>query len=171
LLITLPTESRGKTIDISLLDWAYKSSTCDVMYRRQRPFWPPPPLLSLHRRAALSSNSNGTRSVYRENPKRSLLCDMSVGKTGFKNTYPSKFVRKYDFRGKQWHIGKRKKKQTPFFKNNLTCWFPTLPNKLYHKSHGDACMYFCGYTACVLWNKFSWWVPSINIIISWDSLF
>jgi hypothetical protein len=24
------------TIDISWLDWAYKSSTCDVMYRRQR---------------------------------------------------------------------------------------------------------------------------------------
>jgi hypothetical protein len=24
--------------------------------------WPPPPQLSLHRRAALSSNSNGTRS-------------------------------------------------------------------------------------------------------------
>jgi hypothetical protein len=23
-------------IDISWLDWAYKSSTCDVMYRRQR---------------------------------------------------------------------------------------------------------------------------------------
>jgi hypothetical protein len=23
-------------IDISYLDWAYKSSTCDVMYRRQR---------------------------------------------------------------------------------------------------------------------------------------
>jgi hypothetical protein len=35
--------------------------------------WPPPPQLSLHRRAALSSNSNGTRSVYsRENPKSSL---------------------------------------------------------------------------------------------------
>jgi hypothetical protein len=24
------------TIDISWLDWAYKSSTCDAMYRRQR---------------------------------------------------------------------------------------------------------------------------------------
>jgi hypothetical protein len=24
------------SIDISWLDWAYKSSTCDVMYRRQR---------------------------------------------------------------------------------------------------------------------------------------
>jgi hypothetical protein len=41
--------------------------------------WPPPSQLSLHRRAALSSNSNGTRSVYsRENPKRSLYCEMSV---------------------------------------------------------------------------------------------
>jgi hypothetical protein len=40
---------------------------------------PPPPQLSLHRRAALSSNSNGTRSVYsRENPKCSLYCEMSV---------------------------------------------------------------------------------------------
>jgi hypothetical protein len=39
---------------------------------------PPPPQLSLHRRAALSSNSNGTRSVYsRENPKSSLYCEMS----------------------------------------------------------------------------------------------
>jgi hypothetical protein len=25
------------SIDISWVDWAYKSSTCDVMYRRQRP--------------------------------------------------------------------------------------------------------------------------------------
>jgi hypothetical protein len=34
---------------------------------------PPPPQLSLHRRAALPSNSNGTRSVYsRKNPKSSL---------------------------------------------------------------------------------------------------
>jgi hypothetical protein len=41
--------------------------------------WPPPPQLSLHRRAALSSNSNGTRSVYsRKNPKNSLYCEMSV---------------------------------------------------------------------------------------------
>jgi hypothetical protein len=24
------------SIDISYLDWAYKSSACDVMYRRQR---------------------------------------------------------------------------------------------------------------------------------------
>jgi hypothetical protein len=33
----------------------------------------------IHRRAALSSNSNGTRSLYsRENPKSSLYCDMSM---------------------------------------------------------------------------------------------
>jgi hypothetical protein len=39
----------------------------------------PPPQLSLHRRAALSSNSNGTRSVYRrKNPKSSLYCEMSM---------------------------------------------------------------------------------------------
>jgi hypothetical protein len=44
--------------------------------------WPPPPQLSLHRRAALSSNSNGTRFVYsRENPKHSLYCEMSVCRT------------------------------------------------------------------------------------------
>jgi hypothetical protein len=61
------------------------------MYRRQRrhlhimvdkfrnTIWPQPPQLSLHRRAALSSNSNGTQSVHsRENPKRSLYCEMSV---------------------------------------------------------------------------------------------
>jgi hypothetical protein len=42
--------------------------------------WPPPPQLSHHRTAALSSNSNGTRSVYsRENPKSSLYCEMSMG--------------------------------------------------------------------------------------------
>jgi hypothetical protein len=41
--------------------------------------WSPPPQLSLHRRAALSSNSNGTRSVYsRENTKSSLYCEMSM---------------------------------------------------------------------------------------------
>jgi hypothetical protein len=43
---------------------------------------PPPPQLSLHRRAALSSNSNGTRSVYsRNNPKSSLYCEMSMRPT------------------------------------------------------------------------------------------
>jgi hypothetical protein len=42
-----------------------------VKFRKN--IWPPPPQLSLHQRAALSSNSNGTRSVYsRENPKSSL---------------------------------------------------------------------------------------------------
>jgi hypothetical protein len=42
-------------------------------------FAPPPPQLSLHRRAALSSNSNVTRSVYsRKNPKSSLYCEVSM---------------------------------------------------------------------------------------------
>jgi hypothetical protein len=68
------------------------SSTCDVMYCRQRRYLysimvdklrnticPPPPQISLHTRAALSSNSNGTRSVYnRKNPKSSLYCEMSM---------------------------------------------------------------------------------------------
>jgi hypothetical protein len=64
-----------RPIDISWVDWAYKSSTCDAMYRRhsaaifsmvvkfRNTSWPPPPQFSLHRRAALSSNSNGTLSV------------------------------------------------------------------------------------------------------------
>jgi hypothetical protein len=40
---------------------------------------PPPPQLYLHRGAALSSNSNGTRSVYsRKNPKSSLFCEISM---------------------------------------------------------------------------------------------
>jgi hypothetical protein len=40
---------------------------------------PPPPQLSLHWRAALSSNSNGTLSVYsRKNPKSLLYCEMSM---------------------------------------------------------------------------------------------
>jgi hypothetical protein len=43
---------------------------------------PPPPQPSLHRRAALSNNSKGTRSVYsRENPKSSLYCETSMGRT------------------------------------------------------------------------------------------
>jgi hypothetical protein len=29
-------KNHRKCIDISWLDWAYKSSTCDVMYRQQR---------------------------------------------------------------------------------------------------------------------------------------
>jgi hypothetical protein len=38
---------------------------------------PPPPQLSLHRRAALSSNSNGTLSVYSREPKKqSILWDV-----------------------------------------------------------------------------------------------
>jgi hypothetical protein len=40
---------------------------------------PPPPQLSLHTRAALSSNSNGTRFVNnRKNPKSSLYCEVSM---------------------------------------------------------------------------------------------
>jgi hypothetical protein len=43
---------------------------------------PSSPQLSLHRRAALSSNSNGTRSVYsRKNPKSSLYCEISMVET------------------------------------------------------------------------------------------
>jgi hypothetical protein len=39
---------------------------------------PPPPQVSFHRSAALSSNSNGRRSVYsRKNPKSRLYCEMS----------------------------------------------------------------------------------------------
>jgi hypothetical protein len=59
------------TIDISWVDWAYKASTCGIMYCWQRrvvkfrnSICPPPPQLSLHTRAALSSNSNGTRNTY-----------------------------------------------------------------------------------------------------------
>jgi hypothetical protein len=38
-----------------------------------------PPQLSLHSRAALSSNSKGTRSVHsRKNPKSSLYCEISM---------------------------------------------------------------------------------------------
>jgi hypothetical protein len=41
--------------------------------------FPPIPQLSLHRRAALSSNSNGARSVYsRKKAKSSLYCEMSM---------------------------------------------------------------------------------------------
>jgi hypothetical protein len=79
------------TIDISWLDWAYKSSTCsDVMYivdsaaiyiivvKFINNIFPLPLQLSLHRRAALSSNPNGTRSVYsRKKPKKqSILWDV-----------------------------------------------------------------------------------------------
>jgi hypothetical protein len=72
-------------IDISRVDWAYKSSTCDVMYRRhstaiyimvvkfRNTIWPPPPQLSLHRRAALSSYSNGTRSYIAERTQNAVF--------------------------------------------------------------------------------------------------
>jgi hypothetical protein len=52
-------------------------STCDFMHNRQRPplyyggqkqkyctIWPPPPQISLHRRAALTTNSNRTKSAH-----------------------------------------------------------------------------------------------------------
>jgi hypothetical protein len=79
-------------IDISGVDCAYKSFTCDFMNCRHSAaiyimvdkfritIWPPSTAaLSLHRRAALSSNSNGTRSVYsRKSLKSSLYCDMSM---------------------------------------------------------------------------------------------
>jgi hypothetical protein len=93
---------RVRGIDISWLDGAYKSSTCDVMYRRQRrhlyyfftlyifiqfiiqlfiyimvvkfrnTIWPPPPQLSLHRRVALSSSSNGTPSYIAERTQNAV---------------------------------------------------------------------------------------------------
>jgi hypothetical protein len=80
---------RNLLIDISWLDWAYKSPVTSciddsaaiyiMVVKFRNTIWPPPPQLSFHRRAALSSNSNGTWSVYsRENPKRSLYCEMSV---------------------------------------------------------------------------------------------
>jgi hypothetical protein len=46
---------------------------------------PPPPQLSLHMRAALSSNSNGTQSVYSlKNPKSSRYYEMSMNATHVK---------------------------------------------------------------------------------------
>jgi hypothetical protein len=51
---------------------------------------PPQPQLSLHRRAALSSYSNWTR---REDPKRSLYCEMSVDQTPWRCCHLySKFI-------------------------------------------------------------------------------
>jgi hypothetical protein len=48
---------------------------------------PPPQQLSLHRRAALLSKSNGTRPVYsRKNPKNSQYCEVSMGKTFYYST-------------------------------------------------------------------------------------
>jgi hypothetical protein len=53
----------------------------DVKFRNT--ICPPQPQLSLHSRAALSSDSNGTQSYMysREDPKRSLYCEMSVDNT------------------------------------------------------------------------------------------
>jgi hypothetical protein len=56
---------------------------------------PPLPQLSLHRRAALSSNSNGTRSVSsRKNPKSSLYCEMSM--------LSNDMQRHFSLYGRQW---------------------------------------------------------------------
>jgi hypothetical protein len=69
-------------IDSSRVDCSYKASTCDVMYsivdsvaiyyimavKFRNTICPPPPQLSLHRRATLSSNSKGTpQSLYSRN--------------------------------------------------------------------------------------------------------
>jgi hypothetical protein len=89
-------ENRVKTIDISWLDWAYKSSTCDVMYCRHSapPFilwWsnleilfaPPParssPFIGKGMRCQAIQMEHG--SYIRENTKCSLYCEMSVIKT------------------------------------------------------------------------------------------
>jgi hypothetical protein len=75
------------------------ASTCGVMYcivdsaaiyimvvKFRNAICTPPPQLSLHRRAALSGNSNGTRSVYsRKNPKSSLYCEMPMVSVGWDN--------------------------------------------------------------------------------------
>jgi hypothetical protein len=55
---------------------------CIMVVKFRNTICPPPPQISLHRRAALSSNSNGTRCVYsRKNPKRSVHCEMSMAPT------------------------------------------------------------------------------------------
>jgi hypothetical protein len=49
------------------------AATYIMVVKFRNTIWPPPPQLSLQWRAALSSNSNGSRSVYsKENPKSSL---------------------------------------------------------------------------------------------------
>jgi hypothetical protein len=67
----------GCTIDISWVDYPYMTTpTCDVMYCRQRRhlyyggdnlnyYLPPPPQFSLHKRAALITNSNGTQPAHK----------------------------------------------------------------------------------------------------------
>jgi hypothetical protein len=78
--------SLGAHIDISWVDWAYKSCVVDsaaiyiMVVKFRNTICPPPPQLSLHRRGALSNISNRTRSVYsRKNPKSSLYCEVSMG--------------------------------------------------------------------------------------------
>jgi hypothetical protein len=74
------------TIDISLEDWAYKSSTFDGMYRRQRrhlyyggqfrsTIWPPSPQLSLHRKAIQTEHGP---YIAERTQKSSLYCEMSM---------------------------------------------------------------------------------------------
>jgi hypothetical protein len=66
--------------------WRHVSSTApsfilqySMVVKFRHTTCPPPPQLSLNTRAALSSNSNGTQSVYnRKNPKSSLYCEMSM---------------------------------------------------------------------------------------------
>jgi hypothetical protein len=85
-LYTVPVNHDGSInpIDISWVDWSYKSfvTSCIVdsaaiyimvvKFRNTGTICPPPPQLSLHRRAALSSNSNGTRSVYGRKNQRTV---------------------------------------------------------------------------------------------------
>jgi hypothetical protein len=53
--------------------------TSSMVVKFRNTICPSQPQLSLHRRAALSSNSNGRRSVYsRKNPKNSLYCEISM---------------------------------------------------------------------------------------------
>jgi hypothetical protein len=67
---------RGPNVDISWLDWAYKSSTFDAIYimvvKFRNTIWPPPTQLSLHRRAAQASNLNGTWSYIAERTQNTV---------------------------------------------------------------------------------------------------
>jgi hypothetical protein len=60
--------------------------------------WPPPPQLFLHRRAALSSNSNGTRSYVAERTQNgSLYYEMSVFAIDWKNNSKTKVEKVFFF--------------------------------------------------------------------------
>jgi hypothetical protein len=63
--------------------WRHVLSTAPLFilwwWNLEIPLCLPPRQLSLHKRAALSSNSNGTQSVYsRKNPKSRLYCEISM---------------------------------------------------------------------------------------------